>query len=269
MNHAFSSSREPIIEVRDLVVYYGERVILDGVSLEVLPGEIFAIIGRSGCGKSTLLRHLVGLERPASGCILIKGKDITSLTERELIELRKKMGVLFQSSALFGTMTVGENVALPLREHTELSESTINIMIRIKLNLVGLSGFEDFMPDQLSGGMKKRAALARAITMDPEILFFDEPSGGLDPIVAGGMDELILRLRDAFKMTIIVVTHELASVFKVADRVAMLDGGKILAVARKEELQGLPDSRVQQFLRREPDPEEVDPGSYLERLTAR
>ena len=224
------------------------------------------ILGRSGCGKSTLLRHLVGLSAPTSGRIIIKGFELTSMSEAEQVPVRRKLGMLFQSAALFNSMTVAENVALPLREHTELEPSTINIMSRIKLELVGLAGFENFTPDQLSGGMKKRAGLARAIAMDPEILCCDEPSAGLDPVVAVGIDNLILKLKRAFKMTTIVVTHELASVFLIADRIAMLHQGRIVALGTPEELRTSDDPIVKQFLNREADEEGVDREKYLNSL---
>jgi len=257
---------EPIIEINDLITYYGNRKILDGINLTVYSGETLAILGRSGCGKSTLLRHIIGLSKPSGGNIFIKGHEITTLKEDELIPILKKIGMLFQGSALFNSMTVGDNVALPLREHTQLEESTIKIMTRMKLDQVGLSGFDDFMPAQLSGGMKKRAALARAIAMDPDILFCDEPSAGLDPIVAVGIDQLILKLKKAFKMTIMIVTHELASVYIIADRVALLDSGRIVALGTVDELKALDNPKVQQFFNREPDPEDIDRDEYLNSL---
>ena len=177
----------------------------------------------------------MGLERPSEGEIWIRGKNFAAMTGSERDELRKKMGMSFQSGALFGSMTVGENVALPLREHTPLDESTIDIMVRLKLDQVGLSGFDNYMPAQLSGGMKKRAAIARALAMDPEILFFDEPSAGLDPIIAAGIDELILKLKKAFRITILVVTHELASAFLIADRMILLDKGVVVAKGTPDE----------------------------------
>ena len=241
-----------MIEVRDLVVQRGARRILDGVSFTVQRGETTGILGGSGCGKSTLLRHLVGLDRPAGGRVLLWGQDITALPEAEVNRLRREMGILFQSAALFNSMTVGENVALPLREHTELPESTIQIMVRMKLGLVGLAGFEGYMPAALSGGMKKRAGLARAMAMDPEVLFFDEPSAGLDPITAAGLDELILRLRQTFHMTIVVVTHELPSLFLIAEKVVMLDKGKVVVAGTLNDLRASTDERVQQFLERRP-----------------
>ncbi|MFQ5707460.1 MAG: ABC transporter ATP-binding protein [bacterium] len=259
---------EPIIRVRNLVTFFGSRKILNGIDLDVYKGESLAILGRSGCGKSTLLRHVIGLATPTEGEILIKGKDITRMDEDEKVEILKKTGMLFQSAALFNSMTVGDNVALPLREHTKLEESTIQIMTKIKLELVGLSGFSNFKPAQLSGGMKKRAGLARAIAMDPEILFCDEPSAGLDPVVAAGIDDLILKLKKAFRMTIVVVTHEMASVFIIADRIAMMHDGKIIAIGTREELQNNPDPVVQQFLSRQPDREEIDRERYLASITS-
>jgi len=255
-----------IIEVRDLVTHYGTRRILDGVSLRVPEGQITVILGGSGSGKSTTLRHLIGLQRPTAGQILVKGRDIARLPDQELVEIRKRMGVLFQSGALFNSMTVGANVALPLLEHTRLEPSTIQIMTRIKLQLVGLAGFEDFMPAQLSGGMKKRAGLARAIAMDPEILFFDEPSAGLDPVTAAGLDELILKLKHTFRMTILVVTHELASLFLIADHVVMMMGGKVLMEGALADLKASIDPQVQDFLARRPAPEHEDAEGYLQSL---
>src|SRR5499425_1727957 len=186
---------EAMISLWDLRVNYGEREILHGLSLEVMRGETLVILGGSGSGKSTLLRTLVGLERPTSGEIWLKGKNLAEISETEMNEIRKRIGMSFQGGALFGSMTVGENVALPLREHTRLENPTIEIIVRLKLDQVGLAGFENYMPSQLSGGMKKRAAVARAMAMDPEILLFDEPSAGLDPIIAAGVDQLILELK--------------------------------------------------------------------------
>lgn len=255
-----------IISIRDLVTHYGNRPILQGINLDIRRGETMVILGRSGCGKSTLLRHLVGLALPTSGQIIIKGYDLAAMSEGETAPVLRKMGMLFQGAALFNSMTVGDNVALPLREHTRLEESTIKIMTRIKLELVGLAGFENFMPAQLSGGMKKRAGLARAIAMDPEILFCDEPSAGLDPVVAVGIDELILKLKRAFNMTTVVVTHELASVFKIADRIAMLHEGQIVAMGTPEELRDNAHPIVQQFFNRLPDAEELNSEAYLNTL---
>jgi phospholipid/cholesterol/gamma-HCH transport system ATP-binding protein len=221
------------------------------------------ILGGSGCGKSTLLKHLIGLLRPTRGSILVNGKDTTALDEEELDEVRKRMGVLFQGAALLNSMTIFDNVALPIREHTKLEESTIQIMVRMKLDLVGLSGFESFYPSQLSGGMKKRAGLARALALDPELLFFDEPSAGLDPVTAAGLDELILKLRNVFKMTIIVVTHELPSVFTIADYVIMLDAGNVIFSGLLDELKMSDNPRIRMFLERRPEKEAYSPEDYF------
>lgn len=255
------------ISVRKLRVNYGEREILHTISFDILPGETLVILGGSGSGKSTLLRTLVGLEKPSGGEIWIRGKNFAALSEDGRNDLLKKMGMSFQGGALFGSMSVGENVALPLREHTPLDDSTIEIMVRLKLDQVGLSGFENYMPAQLSGGMKKRAAIARALAMDPEILFFDEPSAGLDPIIAAGIDELILKLKKAFRMTIVVVTHELASAYLIADRMILLDKGVIVANGTTAELQKSQQPRVRQFLDRVPEPEISTELDYLQMLT--
>ncbi|RPI01663.1 MAG: ABC transporter ATP-binding protein [Calditrichaeota bacterium] len=259
---------EPIITVRDLHTSYGHRKILKGITLDIYPRETFVILGRSGCGKSTLLRHLVGLNKPDKGQILIKGIDMVTASEEEQNALLRKMGLLFQNGALFNSMTVGENVALPLMEHTPQESSTIRIMTRLKLGLVGLSGFENFMPSQLSGGMKKRAALARAITMDPDILLCDEPSAGLDPIVAAGIDQLILKLKTALRMTIVVVTHEMASVFMIADRICLLHDGEIKFLGTQAEMRQSKDPYVLQFIERRADDENLDPDQYLQDLMA-
>jgi len=258
---------EAMISLRGLRVSYGEREILHGISFDVVHGETLVILGGSGSGKSTLLRTLVGLERPSSGEIWLKGKNIAAISAEEMDEIRKKIGMSFQGGALFGSMTVGENVALPLREHTKLEESTIEIILRLKLDQVGLSGFENYMPSQLSGGMKKRAAVARALAMDPEILFFDEPSAGLDPIIAAGVDQLILELKSAFHMTIIVVTHELASAFLIADRMVLIDKGNVVAIGSTEEMRASTQPRVRQFLDRIAEPEVSQELDYLQMLT--
>lgn len=264
---AHGSAQAPVLSIRNLHVAYGKREILHGVSFDVLAGETVVILGGSGSGKSTLLRTLVGLERPTSGDVILRGKNLCALSEEEWRELRQHIGISFQSGALFGSMTVGENVALPLLEHTQLDPATIEIMVRLKLNEVGLSGYEDYMPAQLSGGMKKRAAVARAMAMDPEILFFDEPSAGLDPIIAAGIDQLLLKLKEAFGITIIVVTHELASAFLIADRMVLLDKGHIVAVGTTAELQASAHPRVRQFLDRVAEPELSQEIDYLQMLT--
>jgi phospholipid/cholesterol/gamma-HCH transport system ATP-binding protein len=257
----------PAISVRDLRVKYGDREILHGITFDALAGQTLVILGGSGSGKSTLLRALVGLENPSGGSIWIRGRDFACMKESERDELRKRMGMSFQSGALFGSMTVAENVALPLREHTDLDDSTIEIMVRLKLNQVGLSGFENYMPAQLSGGMRKRAAIARALAMDPEVLFFDEPSAGLDPVIAAGIDDLILKLKQAFHMTILVVTHELASAFLIADRMILLIKGNIVADGTPDELRRSTHPRVRQFLDRVPEQELTGEIDYLQMLT--
>ncbi len=249
----------PAISLRNLRVSYGDREILHGVSFDVQQGETLVILGGSGSGKSTLLRTLVGLERPTSGEIWIKGKNLATVSADELDYIRRHMGMSFQGGALFGSMTVGENVALPLREHTKLEDPTIDIMLRLKLDQVGLSGYEDYVPSQLNGGMKKRAAA--------EILFFDEPSAGLDPIIAAGIDELILELKQAFHMTIIVVTHELASAFLIADRMVLINKGDVVALGTAEEMRTSTHPRVRQFLDRIAEPAVSQELDYLQMLT--
>ena len=266
MFHAATS--KPVISLHDLRVSYGEREILHGISFDVQPGETLVILGGSGSGKSTLMRTLVGLEKPSAGEIWIKGRDIAKTSAAEMDAIRRKVGMSFQGGALLGSMTVGENVALPLREHTRLEDSTIEIILRLKLQQVGLEGFEYYMPAQLSGGMKKRAAVARALAMDPEILFFDEPSAGLDPIIAAGIDQLILELKRAFRMTIIVVTHELASAFLIADRMLLIDKGNIVALGTVQEMRASTQPRVRQFLDRVAEPEIAGEMDYLQMLTA-
>src|SRR6202167_5382963 len=268
-NPIVNADSDVMISMHDLRVSYGDREILHGITFEVKRGETLVILGGSGSGKSTLLRTLVGLERPSSGEIWIKGKDIAKISQAEMDEIRKNIGMSFQGSALFGSMTVGENVALPLREHTKLEDSTIEIMLRLKLEQVGLAGFEYYMPAQLSGGMMKRAAVARAMAMDPEILFFDEPSAGLDPIIAAGIDQLILEMKKAFHMTIIVVTHELASAFLIADRMVLIDKGNIVAIGTTEEMRSSLQPRVRQFLDRVPEPDVEGELDYLQTLTER
>jgi len=260
---------DSVITVEDLVMYYGNRQILKNVSMEVRNGEIMVIMGGSGSGKSTLLRQLMVLERPHSGTIKILDQDVGKMPTQELYNLRKKLGVAFQGGALFSSMSVGENIMLPLHEHTELDPATMQIMARMKLEMVNLAGFEDLRPSELSGGMIKRAAVARAIVMDPRILFMDEPSAGLDPVVSSSLDDLILLLRDAMGMTIVVVTHELESTYKIADRVTVLDQGKILFIGTVDELKNHPSKRIQSLLNRRSDDEMLDPDAYLKRLTGK
>jgi len=257
---------DPILVVENLVVRYGDRTVLDGVSFTVRRGEVFVILGGSGSGKTTLLRNLVGLMRPASGRILLMGKDFTAMSEAGRLELRTRMGMCFQGSALLGSLTVGDNVALPLREHTALEESTIEIVTRIKLNLVGLNGFEGYLPSELSGGMKKRAGIARATVMDPEIIFYDEPSAGLDPIVAAGIDQLIRKMQEAFGLTSVVVTHEMESVRLIADRVCMLHRGRVVGLGTLEELERSEHPYVRQFFARRPESGEGADSEFVRSL---
>jgi len=247
------TENQPAISVRDVVVSYGGRRVLDRVSLEVHRGETMVLLGGSGSGKSTLLRQIIGLERPESGEVLINGVNLARSKPRELKRVRRSIGVAFQNSALFNSMSVEDNIALPLREHTRLAESTIRLMTWMKLAVVGLADAAKLTPQELSGGMKKRAAVARALALDPEVLVFDEPSAGLDPIVAAELDELILGLKRAFSMTVVVVTHEMASAFRIADRMAMLYKGSLIALGSKEEFQASGHPRIRQFLDRVPD----------------
>jgi len=261
------SDADTVIEIRDLVTHYGPRIILKGIDLDIRDGEIMVVMGGSGSGKSTLLRHMLALETLTSGSIHILGQDTATASTRELQDLRRKLGVAFQGGALFSSMTVGENIMLPLVEHTDLDPKTMQIMARMKLEVVDLAGFEELMPAELSGGMIKRAAFARAIIMDPRILFCDEPSAGLDPAVASAIDDLILRLRDALGMTIVVVTHELESAFKIADRITVLDKGEILFVGTVDEVRRHPSERIQNLLNRRPEDDTVYADEYLSRLT--
>jgi len=265
---ATERDREVVIEVRDLVTHYGPREILHSVSLDVYEGETLVIMGGSGSGKTTMLNTLLGLVRPTSGYVRLLGKDLYAIDGVEQTKIRQKMGVAFQGGALFTSMNVLENIMLPLREHTVLDETTMQIMARLKMEVVNLSGFDNLMPAELSGGMIKRAAFARAIVMDPRVLFCDEPSAGLDPVVASAIDDLIINLRDAMGMSIVVVTHELDSAFKIADRICVLDQGNILMAGSVDEVRASSNQRIQNLLNRRTEEEILDPDEYLRRLTS-
>jgi phospholipid/cholesterol/gamma-HCH transport system ATP-binding protein len=250
--------REPVISLREVVKSFDGRVVLSGVTFDVMKGETMVIMGGSGCGKSTLLRMIIGSFRPDSGSIRMYGQEVTDMGEAELNAVRRRFGILFQSGALFNSMSVAENVALPLREHTQLDENTIEIMVKIKLELVGLREHATKYPAQISGGMKKRAGLARALALDPQILFYDEPSAGLDPVTSAEIDQLMVDLSQKLGVTSLVVTHEMDSAFTIADRMVMLDKGRVLAVENRQWYEQLRDatgdlpedrSLIRQFLR--------------------
>ena len=246
---------DAIVEVKNLTVRYRDALILDDISFSVKTGERFFIVGGSGCGKSTLMRHMIGLENPEKGRLQIAGTDITRCTDGEFKNVLRKIGVLFQSAALLGSMTVGENVALPIIEFTTLPRGTIANMVRMKLSLVGLECYEDHLPSEISGGMRKRAGLARALALNPEILFLDEPSAGLDPITAAEIDDLILHINQSMGTTLIIVTHELSSIFNLAQRLIMLEKGekKIIAEGAPAELQDShPHDGVRRFFNPRP-----------------
>jgi len=219
---------EPIISVKNLVAKYGDNIVLDNISVDIFPGEITVILGGSGCGKTTLLKNILRLVEPFSGSVKIWGEEVLDLDDIQMANILKRIGMLFQSGALLNSISVYDNISIPLELHTDLSQNLIDRIIKVKLNLVNLSEALYKFPSELSGGMKKRAALARAIALDPQILFCDEPSAGLDPLTAASLDELILELKKQLKMTIVVVTHELASIHRIADKIIFLDSGKML-----------------------------------------
>ncbi len=237
-----------MIEIRELKKSFNGKVVLDGVNLDIKRGEISVIIGRSGEGKSVLIKHIIGLLKPDSGRILLDGKDITTMSEKEFREVLKRFGMLFQGAALFDSMTVEENVGFALREHTDLPDSTIRKIVKEKLKRVGLEGVESMMPADLSGGMKKRVGLARAIAMDPEIVLFDEPTTGLDPIMSDSIADLMLDTQRALKTTYVVITHDINLTYKIADMVAMLHQGRIIEKGTVEEMKANPNPILRQFL---------------------
>jgi phospholipid/cholesterol/gamma-HCH transport system ATP-binding protein len=244
---------ETIIEVTDLVRKFGDRAVLDDISFDVHRGDTLVIMGGSGCGKSTLLRHMIGSMKPTSGSVKLFGEDITNMNERELERVRLRFGMLFQSGALLASQTVGENVALPLLQHTDKSVDEIEEIVKQKLQMVGLTGFEDLKPDEISGGMKKRVGLARALALDPELLFSDEPTSGLDPIMTAVVDELTLKLTHGTHMTAVVVSHDMTSAFRIATRMIMLGHGGIVAQGTPDEIRNSPNPEVQQFIHGEAD----------------
>jgi len=256
------SDGQPVIRVVDLVKRFEGRAVLDGINLEVHKGQTLVIMGGSGCGKSTLLRQMIASIWPDEGHVEMFGQNLGELDDSELDKIRKRFGILFQSGALFNSMTVGDNIALPLREHSSLDENTIEVMVRMKLELVGLRHAVDLMPSEISGGMKKRAGLARAMALDPEILFYDEPSAGLDPVTSAEIDQLMMDLTQKLGVASVVVTHEMDSAFRIADRMVMLDGGKVLKAGARSEFVAIRDGSatgetthdlIRQFLRGDSD----------------
>ena len=264
---------EPIIEVRDLVRKFGNRTVLNGVSFTVHKGDTMIIMGGSGCGKSTLLRHIIGSLKPTSGSIKIFGEETTAMTDREFQKLRLRFGMNFQFGALLQSLTVGENVALPLIENSQVDRNIVDLVVKMKLELVGLTGFEHMKPAEISGGMRKRVGLARAVALDPELLFSDEPTSGLDPIMTAVIDQLTLDLTRKLDMTAVVVTHDMTSAFRIGTKMIVLGAGKragtIIAQGTPEEVRNSPDPEVQQFIKGEPDgpvPLKLSPGDYIDRL---
>jgi phospholipid/cholesterol/gamma-HCH transport system ATP-binding protein len=248
-----NSDEAPVIEVVDLVRKFGDRAVVNNISFQIQRGETLVIMGGSGCGKSTLLRHIIGSMKPTSGSVKIFGEEITAMSEQEISDVRRRFGMLFQSGALLASLTVGENVALPLLEHTENSIDEIEEIVREKLQMVGLTGFENLKPAEISGGMKKRVGLARALALDPELLFSDEPTSGLDPIMTAVVDQLTLKLTQGTGMTAVVVTHDMTSAFRIATRMIMLGHGSIIAQGTPDEIRTSPNPEVQQFINGEPD----------------
>ena len=244
---------QPVIEVNDVLRKFGNRAVINHLSFQISRGETLVIMGGSGCGKSTLLRHIIGVMKPTSGSIKIFGEEITGMNEREIANIRRRFGMLFQSGALLASLTVGENVALPLLEHTEMTPGEVDAVVKAKLQMVGLKGFENMKPAEISGGMKKRVGLARALALDPELLFSDEPTSGLDPIMTAVVDKLTLELTREAGMTAVVVTHDMTSAFRIATRMIMLGRGSIIAQGTPDEIRNNPNPEVQQFIHGEAD----------------
>jgi phospholipid/cholesterol/gamma-HCH transport system ATP-binding protein len=244
---------EPVVEVADLFRKFGDRTVIDNLSFKIHRGETMVIMGGSGCGKSTLLRHIIGVMKPTAGSVKIFGEEITTMNDRQIADVRRRFGMLFQSGALLASLTVGENVALPLEQHTDLSAEEIQEIVARRLQTVGLNGFENLKPAEISGGMRKRVGLARALALDPELLFSDEPTSGLDPIMTAVVDKLTLELTHGEGMTAVVVTHDMTSAFRIATRMIMLGRGTIIAQGTPDEIRTSPNPEVQQFINGEPD----------------
>ena len=267
------SDEEPVIEVTDLVREFSGRKVLNGLSFKVMKGDTMIIMGGSGCGKSTLLRHIIGAMKPTSGSVKLFGEEITGMKEEELAHIRRRFGMLFQSGALLQSLTVGENVALPIVEHGKLDPSIVDLMVKMKLEMVGLTGFEHLKPAEISGGMKKRVGLARALALDPELLFSDEPTAGLDPIMVSVVDILTQEMTRKLGVTAVVVTHDMTSAFRIGTRMIMLgtgpNQGKIIATGTPDEIRASTNGEVKQFINGEPDgpvPLRLSKGDYVERL---
>jgi len=263
------SANGEYIRAEHVTLAYGGRTVLEDMTVSFRKSEVTVIMGRSGCGKSTLLKALAGLLIPKSGRILIDGKDINTLPTRELDLLRLRWGMLFQNAALLNSLTVGENIALPLQEHTSLHPNAIDIVVEMELSMVGLEGCKDLMPEELSGGMRKRAGLARAMVMDPELLFLDEPVTGLDPIIGAGIDELIVRLKKAFNVTMIVVSHDVQSAMRIADRIVMIGDSNVLTHGTVDEIRNSPIDEVQRFLEGRSDQDDREFTFELDRVDVR